>query len=1674
MYHKNRIALKSILRKVLRIILWIAGLIPVVAFCIFLMLKIPAVQGFIRESAVNYLKKKLDTEVQLGRLHIDFPTSVELDSLFIADRQNDTLLYTHRLFVETDMLRALFGNITIDKLQIDQLVANVHRTLPDTTFNFSFIINAFSSDTSVHDTSKSSTRFAIHGIDLKQFRIRYNDAVTGYDGSLSFKIFKTHFNTFNPDSMRFRLDSLVLSGVNGYLVQSKPLIKSIPSKEQTQSKSIMPDISFKNICLDTILLNYKNKESGISGTVDLDTFQLASNQIKLRKHLIDLKEVFLNNTHIALSRFQGTETGTSTPKIEPEGADTSSTGWIFKVSKLMLVNNNLTYNNNLKPSTPKGIDYNHLDVTGLNINLADGYYSPDSSHATIHDITLKEKSGFDLKRLTTDAVYTSHRASLSDLDLQTTHTHITHKLAITYAAIDSIGADPGDLGILADLSDCKIDLNDVLYFHPALDSAPSMKKLMHSIIKINGKISGKLKDIHIEDLALQAARHTDISLSAHITGLPEMKKSIFNITLKNFSTTKRDINRLLPPDIVSASFNIPDRLSLKGTYTGSLNTFTTRLLFRSTDGDIDLRGKVNNLNDSLHAAYDALVQTNNLNLGRLLKNDTLYGNITTQIAVKGSGLTKNSADAELKGIIQQAEIKGYDYHQVVFSGNYRQRKGELTIKSQDPNVRFNLVSSANLSGEYPGIKLNLNLDSVNLYALHFSRNILKFRGKLRADFPTADIDHLNGKLILSDVQMVKDSARIDFDSIALYSISNDTIDSLHLNTPFARADISGHYQLSKAGILIKSLMQHYFGNDGATHRITDSAGNQDIRFQLAILNHPLWQMLIPSLQSFSGGSFKGELSSHPQSIRLNGRIPKITLGKMTVDSLQLAIHSDTGNLRYLLSVNRINNGTLEMYKTTLEGNAARNKLTLDLKVRDDKEKNKYRLAGALSLHHDSYKFSFNPDSILLNYEKWQMEKDNYIIYNKKGILANDIKLERNGQYLSINSPQKAAGTPLEISFHHFGLGTLTRIASSDTTLVSGTLDGKVIAEDLLTSPVFTANLHIDSLALRNQPVGNIALKVNNKVANAYAVDLALTGDSNNLKITGIYRTKPQSNFDFNIAIPALNIASVQAFTFGQVKDGSGLLTGNLYVKGTAKRPQIEGALTFKKAALTITKVNDHIKMPDETIKFDNNGIHFNHFTLIDSLNNKAFVDGDIFTNNFRRYRFALNITAKDFRVLNAKQNQDEKYYGPVFINANIKIRGDQNLPIVNMNLKVNKKSSLTVVLPGSNPATEPSEGIVEFVTAAHINDTIKLGTSPTSAHHYNPLKGIQLSANISVDTAAVFNIIIDPVNGDILRVKGDATLNMTMDPGGKISLTGRYEISEGSYSMSLERIIKRTFNIKKGSTIIWTGDPTSATLDLTAIYNVKASAMELVEDQLTNLNESAKNTYKQQLPFEVLMNIKGQLMKPDISFSLDMPETSRNAFNGSVYTRINQINTNVSEVNKQALGLLVFGHFIADNPFQTSGGGGAEQMARQSASKILSQQLNNLAGNLIKGVDLNFDVQSSQDYSTGKAENKTNLNVGVSKSLFNNRTTVYVGSNIQLEGPQQTEQKSSQIAGDVAIEYKLSRDGRYRLRAYRKNKYEGVIEGEFIETGLSFIIVMDYNHFKELFQKRSRRNSKKK
>ncbi|HEY0898143.1 MAG TPA: translocation/assembly module TamB domain-containing protein, partial [Sphingobacteriaceae bacterium] len=505
------------------------------------------------------------------------------------------------------------------------------------------------------------------------------------------------------------------------------------------------------------------------------------------------------------------------------------------------------------------------------------------------------------------------------------------------------------------------------------------------------------------------------------------------------------------------------------------------------------------------------------------------------------------------------------------------------------------------------------------------------------------------------------------------------------------------------------------------------------------------------------------------------------------------------------------------------------------------------------------------------------------------------------------------------------------------------------------------------------------------------------------------------------------------------------------------------------ASFNVAMLNAFYRLDGESISFTSQGIELNEFTLLDSVGNEAIIDGTIFTTNYLDYRFGLDVTTENFKALSSTSKDNDLFYGTVFLSSDLRIEGDMNAPVVDGRINVNKGTVFTVVLPTSDPAVQDREGVVEFVD---MDNPVKKSALTAGADTLNQssVTGMDVSLNVEIDSNAIFSIIVDQGTGDFLEVQGEASLNAGIDPSGKVTMTGNYTLSKGAYEMSYN-FIRRRFDIERGSTITWTGEPTAANIDVTAIYVADTPPLELVDDQLTATSEAERNRYKQRLPFEVYLTVKGEMLKPEISFDIDLPEGRNynvaNEVLTNVDTRLTQLRQEPNEMNKQVFSLLLLNRFSSDNPFDNNsgGGGGAETFVRQSVSRILNDQLNNLAGNIIQGVDVNFNLVSAEDYTTGELRNRTDLNVGISKQLLNDRLKVTIGNNFELEGPRNTGSGSSGLAGNIALDYQLSRDGRYMLRAYRKNVTDAVIEGYVLETGVGFILSMDYNHFKELFMR---------
>ncbi|MDB5148649.1 MAG: hypothetical protein JWQ57_2669, partial [Mucilaginibacter sp.] len=648
----------------------------------------------------------------------------------------------------------------------------------------------------------------------------------------------------------------------------------------------------------------------------------------------------------------------------------------------------------------------------------------------------------------------------------------------------------------------------------------------------------------------------------------------------------------------------------------------------------------------------------------------------------------------------------------------------------------------------------------------------------------------------------------------------------------------------------------------------------------------------------------------------------------------------------------------------------------------------------------------------------------------------------------------------------------SQIIEADTALIRGSLNGTVDFRNLQRTPAFVSDLKVSDIFYQMHPVGDIQLKADNLSANKYSAQLTLKGFENDVQLKGYYSNEGTSNaLDFKADIVKLNLQTVEPFTFGQLRRSSGYLTGDFKVAGTIKQPIITGGVSFKNAAFNVAYLNNYLQLKDERISIDQHGIYFKSFTVLDSLGQKASLTGAVYTSDFKKMKFDLAVRTDNFTVLNTTIQDNSLYFGQLILSSDIRISGNEALPVIKADLKLLKGSNIAVVIPSSKISVDRGEGVVVLTDTA-TNYSIMQAKDTTVL--ITGLKGVNVSANIEVTKQTSFKLIVDKTSGDSLVVRGDGLLSFNMDESGNQNLTGTYVLDNGGYKATFQKIIKRELKIQQGGTITWNGSPLDAIVDITAAYSVRTPPADLLSSELASSTTDERNAYQKPILFSVLMSMKGQLLKPDITFKLDMADQDKDAYGGVVYAKINSLNNDPSELNKQVFALLIMNKFI---PAGVGGnvdyGSAATSLARNSLNQILTDQLNRLSGKFIKGVDVNFGIRANDDYTSSGVQQNTEVSVGLKKQFFKDRLSVQVGTSVNVQNNNGSIKgaDANSLTGDIVVEYKINKDGTLRFKAFRENEYEGIIDGSLYKTGVGLVLNKDYNTVKELFK--SKKKAKK-
>lgn len=1653
--------------RLIKIIGWITISIVVLITALSLVIQIPAIQQRLIQKAVTFVHRKIGTAVSVGRISILFPKRVVLEKVFLEDQFSDTLLFAGRLSVNTDLWSLTQNRIELNSVELEDFTTNVHRSA-DSVFNFDYIVKAFASDTTQQtDTTAAGWDFELHDVDLHRINISYQDSVEGNSLALQLGTLDVEVDEFDLRQSVIRIDEIHLADVDAQVIQTRPPVVET-TMVATDTTSYSFDIDVGEVKLENIMAGYEQQATGQQITLNLGRLLLIADKIDLLAKRINLSEFLLEETFLTYHQLP---TNYKSAPVAGDSAARQSAqkegGWQFTLGDMLLSNNSFQYYDFNKPVLPGAVDFNHLWISDMNTQMENIAFSESDITATLVELSAAEKSGFAIRLMKGTISVTEQSADLSDFIVQTSNSELHVTLHSNFTSLANLAESYENATIEASIRDTRFAWKDALYFQPALEDSLPLTIPSDAVLTINMDVRGKVNDLQADQIALTLLDDTRLATHGRVRGLPDIDHARFDVALDTFYTTASDMATIIPAAMLPPAIQLPEWVRIHGDFRGTLRKPSVRSAMNSSLGAIHLKATMDLDSLSETQGYNATLAVDQLEVGRLLGQPDAIGPLTMEASVEGTGTSIGHLTASINATVHSFVYLKYPYRNFHIEGMVNKYLFSGKASMRDPNLDFNLETDLDYNGDIPAYKLILELRNVDLHKLNLVQTPLQAKGTLKADFKNADLRRLNGSLDLRDV-LVYNGKLYRVDSLLFASINQEGNTEVDINSDIVEGKFKGTIDISS---LPEVAQQHFHSYYTLHDTIRDkSMQSQNFKFNLQLKNTDLLtEVLMPQLRSFVPGEIRGEFNSDKRELDIYVNVKKIHYTSVSAQNLTFTMTSDNKNLEYDFSTDNIDVGVIHIPSLTFGGDVSADQINTSLVILDSLEKEKYIIGGMFQSLEEGYRFYFDPEQVILNYEPWQVPEGNYIQFGKGVFKTNQLELKHSEETISISTPGDKDST-VAIAFRKLDLKSLTSMVASNDTLLDGMLHGDIKIFKARQSGAMEAQIGIKDFAIQQKQWGNLNLSIGQTSANGYSLDFTLKGPGNDFRLQGNYlpeETDAALNMEADII--SIDLASIEPLTFGRLKDLKGALTGNFSLKGSIDKPALRGDLRFRNAEFFATYLKTKLLLKDEIISFTDAGIEIRDLEILDNKNNPVQIAGSINTKTYKKFAFDLNIRAREFQLMNTTAEDNKLFYGNVRLNTQATIRGTSDLPVINMRVSLGDDSEFTYVVPEPESGVMEHEGIVKFVDKdAHqdpfLASLLKEGVVTDTAVVFT---GMDLTANIELNDRETFNIVMDPMTGDQLSVRGNTNLTLNINPTGDMLLSGRYELTEGTYNLTFYKLVKRELAIEQGSTITWTGDPMDAMLDIRATYRVETSPLDLVSNQLTGSDQSLINQYKQRLPFIVHLFIAGKILTPEITFELDMPELERGALEGVPYARIKDINTRESELNKQVFALLILRRFISDNPFENQAAEGFEATARRSVSKIMSDQLNKLSQN-IEGVELNFDFKSYEDYSSGQAENTTQLQLGLTKNFLNERLIVKLSGNVNLEGEQTEQNTVTDYIGDLVLEYKLTEDGRFRITGFRRSDYS-MIDGQLIETGAGIIYVKDYNAFRELFKSNVRK-----
>ena len=1320
----------------------------------------------------------------------------------------------------------------------------------------------------------------------------------------------------------------------------------------------------------------------------------------------------------------------------------------LNINSLIVRNSSFSYDRYDLPITHNKLNPNHLSVSGLSGHVMINALTNDSLNLNIKKISFNEASGMNINSVSFRLIANKMEAYLSDFKLTMPGTDIDlGNITASYKIKDG-KIIPATIEMNGKINNSKITLCDFAFLIPSLKSQSKSLSINCSFYLTSTSL--RIGKLNISSL--------DNSINLIASGSANFYTSSpqWVVNIKRFSISSNGL-KMINDNLKANRINIPKPVLNVGNiaYSGEMGgkgvDFSARGKIKTDIGSCSLTFGISN-----KRLFSGYIQTSGLNLQRLLDNKH-FGQIATDIKVKGLINKYKSILVNANGIISRFDYNSYSYKNISINGTYDKNSFDGLFKMDDTNGSIDFKGNVKMPGSH-GFSAHLIAD-----VSHFNPRTLKltdickdnaFGFKLKADINGSSLNAINGNIDVQNFTMKSGKNEYTLNNLHVKASHIDHIQTIDLNSDVCNASISGYYDYTTLSRSIKCILHKQLPS--IFEKVSSDNLNNSFTFNATIEKSDWISHFFGTNMSFdSPVHINGIVNDRLQNLRLDCNMPdfiyngsKYKNGKILISALQDTLKSD-------VNVNKImDNGHVFDWRLTsaISADELNTKITFDNHLQRSLKGSILSGIHFFKTHNNGHGFMVNikPSQILVGDTVWYVRPSN-VIYKDNQLKINEFLLENDRQHIFVSGlATQDKNDSIIADLKNVDANYLLNFVNFHSVNFSGLASGNINVKSVFKNPIAHANLSVKDFTFQDGKMGTLHAKADwNHRDNKINID-AFTGDNDSINtlINGYVSPSP-GYIDLNILAKGTRLDFLNNLCGSFLSDVNALGYGNIRVFGPLKTVNLSGDV-HANGSLHVKSLNTTYSFNNIPIVMRPDNIIFNKDTVKDFKGHIGVVTGTVFHKHLGHFSFDVNVLAKNLLAYDIKNSDGGSFFGTVYGTGSCNINGGNGNVDIDVNAKAERNSIITYNVDSPDALNKQ-----EFITW---ND-VTLGLTSTTHNNTEDDNdadnddnipqiptNIHLNFMINCTPEATLKVIMDKNSGDYIALNGSGMIRASYFNKGGFNMFGNYVVDHGIYKLTIQNIIKKDFQFQQGGTILFNGDPYNAALDLKAQYTVNGVSLS----DLNIGNSFSSNNVR----VNCLMNITGTPNSPKVDFDLNLP-----TINNDAQQMVKSLINSEEDMNQQVLYLLSIGRFYSQNN-NNAGQENAQQsqtsLAMQSLlSGTLSSQLNNVLSSILNNNNWNFGANiSTGDEGWNNAEYEGLL----SGRLLNNRLLI----NGQF-GYRDNALYSTSFIGDFDIRYLLYPNGNLAVKVYNQTNDRYFTKNSLNTQGIGLIMKKDFNGLRDLF-----------